>query len=52
VLLVYAEDFSTPEEASAAEKRIKGWSRAKKRALIRADWNEIRRLSSGAAPKR
>jgi predicted GIY-YIG superfamily endonuclease len=29
----------------AAEKQIKGWSRAKKLALIRGDWEEISRLS-------
>ena len=41
VLLVYSSSFSTPGEAIAAEKRLKGWSRAKKRALIRADWATI-----------
>jgi predicted GIY-YIG superfamily endonuclease len=29
------------------EKRIKGWSRAKKMALIRGDWPEISRLAQG-----
>ena len=47
VLLVYSEYFSTPEEAISAEKRTKGWSRAKKRALIRGDWSDIQRLSRG-----
>ena len=50
VLLVYSEVFSTPDEAIAAEKRLKGWSRAKKRALIRGDWDTIRRLSRTAGP--
>jgi putative endonuclease len=45
VQLVFAEVFSTPEEAIHAEKRLKGWSRAKKEALIRGDWDEIRRLA-------
>jgi putative endonuclease len=49
VLLVHSETFRTPEEAIAAEKRIKGWSRAKKRALIAGSWCEIRRLSRGSA---
>jgi predicted GIY-YIG superfamily endonuclease len=49
VLLVYSETFRTPGEAIAAEKRIKGWSRAKKRALIGGSWCEIRRLSRGSA---
>src|SRR3546814_19332354 len=31
-----------------AERRIKGWSRAKKEALIREDWTAIHRLASRA----
>ena len=34
--LVYYEAFSSPEEAIAAEKRIKGWTRAKKMELIKS----------------
>lgn len=34
---VWSREFVTREEAKAAEKRIKGWSRAKKIALIRGD---------------
>jgi putative endonuclease len=43
--LVFAEWFSAPEEAIHAEKRLKGWSRAKKEALIRRDWQAIRMLA-------
>jgi predicted GIY-YIG superfamily endonuclease len=43
--LVYAVSFPTPEEAIRAEKQLKGWSRAKKAAMIRGDWNEIRELA-------
>jgi predicted GIY-YIG superfamily endonuclease len=43
----YSQDFPTREEAFAAERQIKGRSRAKKEALIRADWNELRRLARG-----
>lgn len=32
--LVYYETFTNPSDAIAAEKRIKGWVRAKKVALI------------------
>ncbi len=32
--LVYFEEFQRIEDAIASEKRIKGWSRAKKNALI------------------
>jgi len=45
VKLVWCQEFMTRDEAKAAENRIKGWSRAKKLALIRGDWEEIRRLA-------
>jgi putative endonuclease len=45
VKLVWSQDFTTREEAKAAEKQIKGWRRAKKLALIRGDWDEISRLA-------
>jgi predicted GIY-YIG superfamily endonuclease len=45
VKLVWCQEFSTRDEAKAAERRIKGWRRAKKLALICADWDEISRLS-------
>jgi predicted GIY-YIG superfamily endonuclease len=35
----------TREDAFTAEQKIKGWSRKKKEALIRDDWDEISRLS-------
>jgi tRNA/rRNA methyltransferase len=38
VELVWLELFPTRDEAFAAERRIKGWSRAKKEALIAGDW--------------
>jgi len=45
VELVWSQDFPTRDEAKAAEKQIKGWSRAKKLALIRGDWERISRLA-------
>ena len=33
--LIYYEVFPTPEEATLAEKRIKGWTRLKKIELIK-----------------
>jgi predicted GIY-YIG superfamily endonuclease len=45
VKLVWCELFPTRDEAKAAERRIKGWSRAKKLALIRGDWAEVSRLA-------
>ena len=38
VTLVWSQDFETRLEAIEAERRIKGWSRAKKEALIAGDW--------------
>ncbi|MBI2912849.1 MAG: GIY-YIG nuclease family protein [Chloroflexi bacterium] len=46
VRLIFHEQFPTRDEAFAAERRIKRWSRAKKLALARGDWRELRRLSS------
>ncbi len=45
VQLVYNETFGTREEALAAEQQIKGWSRAKKEAMMRGDWAEVSRLA-------
>jgi predicted GIY-YIG superfamily endonuclease len=47
VKLVWCEEFPTRYEAQCAERQLKGWSRAKKLALVRGDWNEIRRLARG-----
>ena len=38
VRLVRAEHYSRIADAAAAERRIKGWSRAKKEAYIRGDY--------------
>jgi putative endonuclease len=43
--LVFFEAFDTAVDAIAAEKRIKGWSRAKKIALIREGNPSMRDLS-------
>ena len=49
VQLVYSSEFSERVDALEMERRIKGWSRRKKEALIRGDWDEIRRLLKGQA---
>jgi tRNA/rRNA methyltransferase len=46
VELVWSEQFPTRDEAFASERRIKGWTRAKKEALIRGDWAALKRLAS------
>ena len=45
VELVWSEHFDCITDAIAAERQIKGWSRAKKQALIRGDWTGLRSLS-------
>src|SRR5687768_7126105 len=45
VVLVFSFDRIT--DAIAAERQIKGWSRAKKEALIRGDFEAISRLARG-----
>lgn len=47
VAFVWSEAFQTRDDARAAEQRIKGWSRAKKMALIRGDWEKVSELSKG-----
>jgi putative endonuclease len=44
VVLVWAGEFPTHEEAFAFERQIKGWSRAKKKALIDDDWDKIHQI--------
>ena len=50
VVLVYREVFKTREEALICERRIKGWSRRKKEAMMRGDWAEVSRLARGGRP--
>jgi putative endonuclease len=45
VTLVHAESYERIDEAIAAERRIKGWSRAKKEAYIRGDFEVLTALS-------
>jgi putative endonuclease len=44
VELASSEIFQNPEEAILWEKKIKGWSRKKKEALTKGDFNELKRL--------
>jgi predicted GIY-YIG superfamily endonuclease len=45
VKLLYSQEFPTLLEAFQMERRIKGWSRKKKEAIIKGDWEELKRLS-------
>ena len=50
--LVYTCEFDTVEEAYERENQVKGWSRAKKEALIREGWDALPRLSQRRTPNR
>ena len=42
---MWADEFPSRAEALEAELKIKKWSRAKKEALIAADWKKLRRFA-------
>lgn len=44
VKLVWHAEFSSHDDAFRRERQIKGWSRAKKQALIRDDFEGIQRV--------
>ncbi len=43
--LVWHGEFETREGAIAFEQQIKGWSRAKKEALVKGDWGLVQLLA-------
>ena len=45
VTLVFSDYFEWIEEAIAAERQLKGWSRAKKEALITGRFDRLRALA-------
>ncbi len=45
VILKYESYFSNPNDAIAAEKQVKGWSRSKKEALMAENWDLLKQLS-------
>ena len=51
VTLVYAETFANITAAITAERRIKGWTRAKKEALIAGRWNDLPDLAKRPTSK-
>jgi tRNA/rRNA methyltransferase len=44
VVLAWSQEFAEREEAFRAERQIKGWTRAKKEALIHGDWDALQLL--------
>jgi putative endonuclease len=51
VTLVFSEEFQQITDAIAAERRIKGWTRAKKEALIRGDWARVSQLAKRSSAR-
>jgi putative endonuclease len=49
VKLVWSEHFPQITDAIAMERKLKGWSRAKKEALINNDWDSIVTMSKRRA---
>ena len=45
VALVWSDRFPDRDSAFAAERQIKGWTRAKKEALIAGDWERLKDLA-------
>ena len=46
IKVIYVQDFMTRDEAINIEQQLKGWSRKKKEAFIRNDWDTLKRLSN------
>lgn len=42
--LIYIEEFATRSETMSCEKQLKGWTRAKKEALIARDLELLKKL--------
>ena len=45
VKLVFSSHFERVDDADGVEKRVQGWSRAKREALIRGDYDALPGLS-------
>lgn len=45
VELLWSDSFMTRDEAFWAEQKLKGWSRAKKEALMAGDWGRVSELA-------
>jgi putative endonuclease len=43
--LIFNQATETREEALFAERQIKGWSRAKKEAMMLGDWDAVAKLA-------
>ena len=52
VKLVWSESFGSQMEAAAVERQLKGWSRAKKEALIQGDWEAVHEIVKAERKRR
>jgi putative endonuclease len=50
VALVFSQWFDRIVDAIAAERQVKGWSRAKKEALIQGDFEQLKILTRRRKP--
>ena len=50
VRLVYSQEFERITDAIEAERKVKGWSRAKKEALIAGRFEDLKALSKRRTP--
>jgi predicted GIY-YIG superfamily endonuclease len=51
VRLAFAQDFPSEHEAFLCERQLKGWSRAKKEALIWGDFDALVELSRSSVAR-
>lgn len=51
VKLMFSQALTTREEAISAERQIKGWSRAKKEAMMQGDWQRVSELAKSSNNK-
>jgi putative endonuclease len=52
VSLVFSASFDRVDEAVSFERQVKGWSRAKKQALIRGDYDALSTLAARRKSRR
>jgi putative endonuclease len=52
VTLIWSDMFMTRDDAFWIERKLKGWSRAKKEALIAGDWELVSKLARGRTGRR
>jgi putative endonuclease len=45
VVLVWSEHFERITDGIAVERQLKGWSRAKKEALLNSEWAKVSKLA-------